>query len=175
MWDFRHNGAAWHLHHDCSGRGFGRCTGRGCWQPSLAAPGAVPDYFLITVDGRRMLKDVKRISFCSSHYWPTVAVASSRGGALEHRASLSFFLVLRSYGVLCSSNARTLYANALRARESSLFYRREVPGIIYLVYCIYLEAGIDFTFRRSLGKRSFLYVHGSGARTSHEGAVPPKL
>ena len=54
----------------------------GCWQPSLAAPGAVPDYFLITVDGRRMLKDVKRISFCSSHYWPTVVVASSRGGAL---------------------------------------------------------------------------------------------
>ena len=50
---------------------------------------SVPDYFLITVDGRRMLKDVKRISFCSSHYWPTVAVASSRGGALEHRASLS--------------------------------------------------------------------------------------
>ena len=31
---------------------------------------------------------VKRISFCPSRYWPTVAVASSRGGALEYRASL---------------------------------------------------------------------------------------
>jgi len=54
-------------------------------KPSAVARGpwgAVPDYFLITVDGRRMLKDVKRISFCSSHYWPTVVVASSRGGAL---------------------------------------------------------------------------------------------
>jgi len=50
-------------------------------------PGAVPDY-CFTVDGRRMLYDVKRISFCPSRYWPTVAVASSRGGALEHRASL---------------------------------------------------------------------------------------
>ena len=45
-------------------------------------PGAVPDY-CFTVDGRRMLYDVKRISFCPSRYWPTVAVASSRGGALE--------------------------------------------------------------------------------------------
>ena len=35
-----------------------------------------------------MLYDVKRISFCPSRYWPTVAVASSRGGALEYRASL---------------------------------------------------------------------------------------
>ena len=35
-----------------------------------------------------MLYDVKRISFCPSRYWPTVAVASSRGGPLEHRASL---------------------------------------------------------------------------------------
>ena len=34
------------------------------------------------------LYDVKRISFCPSRYWPTVAVASSRGGPLEHRASL---------------------------------------------------------------------------------------
>ena len=50
-------------------------------------PGAVPDY-CFTVDGRRMLYDVKRISFCPSRYWPTVAVASSRGGALEYRASL---------------------------------------------------------------------------------------
>ena len=50
-------------------------------------PGAVPDY-CFTVDGRRMLYDVKRISFCPSRYWPTVAVASSRGGPLEHRASL---------------------------------------------------------------------------------------
>ena len=41
-------------------------------------PGAVPDF---TVDGaRRMLYDVKRISFCPSRYWPMVAVASSRGG-----------------------------------------------------------------------------------------------
>ncbi len=45
-------------------------------------PGAVPDY-CFTVDGRRMLYDVKRISFCPSRYWPTVAVASSRGGPLE--------------------------------------------------------------------------------------------
>ena len=53
-----------------------RClfTGTGC-------PGTVP------VDGRRMLYDVKRISFCPSRYWPTVAVASSRGGPLEYRAS----------------------------------------------------------------------------------------
>ena len=50
-------------------------------------PGAVPDY-CFTVDGRRMLYDVKRISFCPTRYWPTVAVASSRGGALEYRASL---------------------------------------------------------------------------------------
>ena len=50
-------------------------------------PGAVPDY-CFTVDGRCMLYDVKRISFCPSRYWPTVAVASSRGGALEYRASL---------------------------------------------------------------------------------------
>ena len=49
-------------------------------------PGAVPDY-CFTVDGRRMLYDVKRISFCPSRYWPTVAVASSRGGPLEYRAS----------------------------------------------------------------------------------------
>ena len=32
------DGAAWHLQHGCSGRGLGRCTGRG-WQPSLAAWG----------------------------------------------------------------------------------------------------------------------------------------
>ena len=50
-------------------------------------PGAVPDY-CFTADGRRMLYDVKRISFCPTRYWPTVAVASSRGGALEYRASL---------------------------------------------------------------------------------------
>ena len=50
-------------------------------------PGAVPDY-CFTVDGRRLLYDEKRISFCPSRYWPTVAVASSRGGAPEHRASL---------------------------------------------------------------------------------------
>ena len=42
-------------------------------------PGAVPDYICFTVDGRRMLYDVKRISFCPTRYWPTVAVASSRG------------------------------------------------------------------------------------------------
>ena len=35
-----------------------------------------------------MLYDVKRISFCPTRYWPTVAVASSRGGALEYQASL---------------------------------------------------------------------------------------
>ena len=35
-----------------------------------------------------MLYDVKRISFCPCRYSPTVAVASSRGGALEYRASL---------------------------------------------------------------------------------------
>ena len=50
-------------------------------------PGAVPDY-CFTVDGRRMLYDVKRIALCPSRYWPTVAVASSRGGPLEHRVSL---------------------------------------------------------------------------------------
>ena len=52
----------------------------------LSRPGAVPDY-CFTVDGRRMLYDVKRISFCPSRYWPTVAVASSRGGPIEYRAS----------------------------------------------------------------------------------------
>jgi hypothetical protein len=49
-----------------------------------------------------MLYDVKRISFCPSRYWPTVAVASSRGGALEHRASLvraEFYRPLRVYTV----------------------------------------------------------------------------
>ena len=45
-------------------------------------PGAVPDY-CFTVDGRRMLYDVKRISFCPSRYWPTVAVSSSRGVRLS--------------------------------------------------------------------------------------------
>ena len=45
-------------------------------------PGAVPDY-CFTVDGRRMLYDVKRISFCPSRYWPTVEVASSLGGRLS--------------------------------------------------------------------------------------------
>jgi hypothetical protein len=47
--------------------------------------GAIPDY-CFTVDGRRTLYDVKRIAFCPSRYWPSVTVASSRGGALEHRA-----------------------------------------------------------------------------------------
>ena len=55
-------------------------------------PGAVPDY-CFTADGRRMLYDVKRISFCPSRYWPTVAVASSRGGMLESQG------FPRSYGV----------------------------------------------------------------------------
>ena len=49
-------------------------------------PGAVPDY-CFTVDGRRMLYDVKRISFCPSRYWPTVAVASSRTPAVGGRLS----------------------------------------------------------------------------------------
>jgi hypothetical protein len=175
MWDFRHNGAAWHLQHDCSGRGLGRCTGRGCWQPSLAAPGAVPDYFLITVDGRRMLKNVKRISFCSSHYWPTVAVASSRGGALEHRASLSFYTEYAA----ATRGPSTLTHFGLASPRSFIAEKSQV--LFYLVFCIYLEAGrmgddihFDDALHRLVGKRS-LYVHGSGARTSHEGAVPPKL
>ena len=54
-------------------------------------PGAVPDY-CFTVDGRRMLYDVKRISFCPSRYWPTVAVEpghtrdthTGRAGAQGH-------------------------------------------------------------------------------------------
>ena len=49
-------------------------------------------------------------SFCPSRYWPTVAVASSRGGALEYRASL----------------VRTEYeaaASALDARTAA-WYRR---------------------------------------------------
>jgi hypothetical protein len=50
-------------------------------------PGAVPDY-CFTVDGRRMLYDVNRISFCPSRYWPTVAVASSRVG-FSRRSSVS--------------------------------------------------------------------------------------
>ena len=45
-------------------------------------PGAVPDY-CFTVDGRRMLYDIKRLSFCPSRHWPTVAVASSRGVRLS--------------------------------------------------------------------------------------------
>jgi hypothetical protein len=56
-------------------------------------PGAVPDY-CFTVDGRRMLYDVKRISFCPSRYWPTVAVASSRGGRLS-TGHLSFVRSMR--------------------------------------------------------------------------------
>ena len=43
-----------------------------------------------------MLYDVTRISFCPSRYWPTVAVASSRGGALEYRASLVRVSFVRS-------------------------------------------------------------------------------
>ena len=39
--------------------------------------------YCFTVNGRRMLYDVKRISFCPSRYWPTVAVASSRGVRLS--------------------------------------------------------------------------------------------
>ena len=35
-------------------------------------PGAVSDY-CFTVDGRRMLYDVKRISFCPSRYWRDVS------------------------------------------------------------------------------------------------------
>ena len=55
-------------------------------------PGAVPDY-CFTVDGRRMLYDVKRISFSPSRYWPTVAVASTVavGGRLS-TGHLSFVL-----------------------------------------------------------------------------------
>ena len=89
------------------------------------------------------------------------------GGALEHRASLSnvSLVLFSSYGVLCSSNARTLYANALRARESSLFYRREVPGIIYLVYCIYLEAGIDFT--STIAWKKIIFIRAR-LRSTHE-------
>ena len=34
-----------------------------------------------------MLYDVKLIRLCPSRYWPTVEVASQRGGMLEHRAS----------------------------------------------------------------------------------------
>ena len=75
-------------------------------------PGAVPDY-CFTVDGRRMLYDVKRISFCPSRYWPTVAVASSRGGALEYRASL----------------VRTEYEAAGRSASSLLRLRRRQPSV----------------------------------------------
>lgn len=48
-------------------------------------PGAIPDA-LITVDGRRYLYDVKVVHLCPSRYWPTIAVASARGGAMQHRA-----------------------------------------------------------------------------------------
>ena len=81
------HGAAWHLQHmavpaEVLAAALAEDGSR------RSRPGAVPDY-CFTVDGRRMLYDEKRISFCPSHYsWPTVAVASSRGGALEYRASL---------------------------------------------------------------------------------------
>ena len=48
-------------------------------------PGAVPDAVL-TIGGRRLLYDVKCVRLCPSRYWPTRAVASARGGMLEHRA-----------------------------------------------------------------------------------------
>ena len=83
------HGAAWHLQHmavpaEVLAAALAEDGSR------RSRPGAVPDY-CFTVDGRRILLyvDEKRISFCPSHYsWPTVAVASSRGGALEYRASL---------------------------------------------------------------------------------------
>ena len=69
------------LQHGCPGRGLGRC--RLHW-PRMAAvargPARSQTIASFTVDGRRMLYDVKRISFCPSRYWPMVAVASSRGG-----------------------------------------------------------------------------------------------
>ena len=48
-------------------------------------PGAVPDARL-NINGRDYIYDVKRIQFCATRYWPTVRVASTKGGALEHRA-----------------------------------------------------------------------------------------
>ena len=89
-----------------------------------------------------MLKDVKRISFCSSHYWPTVAVASSRGGALEHRASLSFFLVLTEFYAAATRGPSTLTHFGLASPRSFIAEKSQV--LFYLVFCIYLEAGIDF-------------------------------
>ena len=79
-------------------------------------PGAVPDY-CFTVVGRRMLYDKKRISLCrlpDSLNWPTVAVASSRGGVLEYRAS----------------RVRTEYEAAASALRSALDARRAAlrPG-----------------------------------------------
>ena len=102
-------GAEWHLQHGCPGRGLGRCTGRGM-AAVARGPALSQTIASFTVDGRRMLYDVKRISFCPSRYWPMVAVASSRGGALEYRASL----------------VRTEYeaaASALDARTAA-WYRR---------------------------------------------------
>ena len=58
-----------------------------------------------------VLYDVKRISFCPTRYWLTVAVASSHEGALEYKASL----------------VRTEYeaaASALDARTAAWFYSR---------------------------------------------------
>lgn len=67
--------------------------------------------------------------------------------------------------------ARTLYANALRARESSLFYRREVPGIILFSF-LHLPGSRDrYSLRRSLGKRS-LYVHGTAPEHARATRAP---
>ena len=49
---------------------FGLCPGSPRCLSTLFLPGTVP---YGTVDGRRMLYDVKRISFCPTRYWPTVA------------------------------------------------------------------------------------------------------
>ena len=62
-----------------------------------------------------VLYDVKRISFCPTRYWPKVAVASSRGGALEYRAS----------------HVRTEYeaaASALDARTAAWYIRTGPPS-----------------------------------------------
>ena len=55
-------GAEWHLQHGCPGRGLGRCTGRGM-AAVARGPALSQTIASFTVDGRRMLYDVKRISF----------------------------------------------------------------------------------------------------------------
>ena len=102
-------------------------------------PGAVPDY-CFTVDGRRMLYDVKRISFSPSRYWPTVAVASTVavGGRLS-TGHLSFVLSLRLRGSIRGGSYRARCPDSglvqtdgdrcpSRSTDGSRTYPRLVPS-----------------------------------------------